>query len=403
MSFFALIGRSAALLLLTSPLFQSTSQSTQPVAAAWLDQPAEEFQTSQRLEQSPNTPTPVGTTVSTDQAGVHYVYVRASDGGDLTSLQGDTVQVLVHGATQTVASFEPLGSGDDLGGAVRIALYFDPVLTTPDGLERSADWLAERADQLVRLGPVEIVFADPAPSTFLAPTTDAESLKRALAEIADESLAAGELDWVRDDFADEVERAQESDRASVGVALESLAAENRLLGSALDGFLAWSANGSHRDPRWVILAADGFDLDPREFYLGDRDGLDQPSGEPSVPSAGKVDLEQPRSASGVSGSTEGGSEAVGIRFVSSDIPALGASGWIVTPLVGALRTEPQSLGFTAPLAPLELIAQASGGEVMQAPEDLDRTLVAVGPALDLADRRSDLSHHGGAFRPLSGG
>lgn len=92
------------------------------------------------------------------------------------------LQVLDDGRAAPITRVDPLVPGD---GALRagpwsIVVYVDRVLADGDTVARGIAALAERAGQLVRLGRVEVVVADPAPRTVLAPSQDPEAVRNVL-------------------------------------------------------------------------------------------------------------------------------------------------------------------------------------------------------------------------------
>lgn len=79
------------------------------------------------------------------------------------------------------------------GPLERIVLWFDLSLSDDHQVAWAAQRLGDRARELIRRGPVEVVVAAPAPITALAPTRDRKALEEALGGIGLLSEPADEL------------------------------------------------------------------------------------------------------------------------------------------------------------------------------------------------------------------
>ena len=214
-------------------------------------------------------------------------------------------------------------------GPLRVALYFDPALLTPSGLQDAALALARRAHELTALGAVELVLADPEPAALLAPTRDPGALASALELLADEGGAAGALTEIRYELVDLLAAGGAAGTGDAEVR-RLWADEAALLGRAwgrLAGWLAVSGTGSGSGGALAVLAADGFDADPAAFYRARTGGGAPPGGAPDW--------------SGVA-------------------RAAAAGGWTVVPV--ALGDTAGA--FAAPHAPLAALAAATGGELV---------------------------------------
>ena len=199
----------------------------------------------------------------------------------------------------------------------QIVIYLDlPTASTPT-VQGAARELGERADELVALGTVEIVSADPKPKTVLASTRDAATLRAALQPIADKGLGRNMIAQLRKQFVsasdvdnlDELSGRSRSDTAqprrnngpggaagqpSGGVLYrnDSARGANTQLPSGASGaqremlirnaaqqefsllsqqrsvLVDWLALVERpRRPHALVLVSDGFDVDPSEFYV----------------------------------------------------------------------------------------------------------------------------------------
>lgn len=124
-----------------------------------------------------------------------------------------------------------------------IVVYADPALATPSGIQTSSAALTRSASALTALGAVEVVVAEPFAERILEPTTDAQDLRLAFAELEDLADSAGEVLVLR----------EEATEFAIDEELE-LIRERRL------ELLRWLAANSVRAPACLILIQDGFDI-----------------------------------------------------------------------------------------------------------------------------------------------
>lgn len=233
---------------------------------------------------------------------------------DLRLLEdGREVPVL---AVERLAPQQPSATGPRALLADRswqVVVYFDLALAARGTVQGTAEALAREAEQLARLGSVEVVAADPAPELLLAPTRDAAKLGRELARLAKRLEGRDEVARLRRELAEAIdaddlqatlrrgpERPSRSAptgggglppgsvqirnpvsaseiaggpsgaRGAQQEALIRAAAqqEAHLLGRRRALLLDWMAfTARPRRPRALIYVADGYDLDPAEFYL----------------------------------------------------------------------------------------------------------------------------------------
>jgi|CXWL01.1.fsa_nt_gi hypothetical protein len=115
----------------------------------------------------------------------------------LGKLDSKAFQVLDDGIACAVTRAVPVGpSGGQGPGPWSVIVYVDRALARRDTVARSLGALAGRAQDLVRLGRVEIVVADPIPIVALTASGDPEAIATTLAEVARRAAptAAGEGD-----------------------------------------------------------------------------------------------------------------------------------------------------------------------------------------------------------------
>lgn len=196
-----------------------------------------------------------------------------------------------------------------------IVVYLDPVLTSSYGLAWAADLVTRHAEELTRLGSVEVVVADPVPRTVVAATRDPEHLHGVLSQVALRQWPAGEartgagrteLLAMRAEFLAEALHPTPAvdPQAFARWAAAEEVRMGRLRQDRLLDFLVEHAGEHPR--RAVVLVSSGYDLAPGDFYL------------PAVDLGGEA-------SAGGAPRLDGETEALA--------RTLAAYGWIVVPLV----------------------------------------------------------------------
>lgn len=157
----------------------------------------------------------------------------------------------------------------------RIAIYVDVPMTDSRRLAAALRRLAGQSDELVAAGAVEVVLADPAPETVLAPTRDARGLRAALRELSGRGAAASVVERIRRSvLSGEAGVARHRDLLRARAAEEVRAVAERRLRLAL-----WAASKpSFGRPRFLFLVSGVYDSDPTGFYLARLEGGDSSGG-----------------------------------------------------------------------------------------------------------------------------
>ncbi|MDX1997208.1 MAG: VWA domain-containing protein [Thermoanaerobaculia bacterium] len=207
-----------------------------------------------------------------------------------------------------------------------VLVYFDSALATSEGLTAAARLLERAAAQLVRFGPVEVVFAGPDPEVLMEPSHSADDVEEAFEAVGDEASVDDSLSSFR-------ERWGETPAAERNAAVQSfnLDLETRVLIRSLDGL---AATALARAPGLLLWVSDGFDPDPRSFYQAPRTG--------TAPTTERL------------------------RALA---PELAVAGWTVVPI--ALGSP---AAFKDRDVPLRTLADETGGRVVSSPLDLDGVL-----------------------------
>lgn len=153
--------------------------------------------------------------------------------------------------------------------AARIAVYVDVPMSNSQSLGAAMRRLAGQADELVAAGEVEVVVADPAPATVLAPTRDARRLRDALRELSGRGAVASVVERIRRSvLSGEAGVTRHRDLLRARAAEEVRVVAERRLRLAL-----WAASTpSFGRPRFLFLVSGVYDSDPSDFYLDRLEG-----------------------------------------------------------------------------------------------------------------------------------
>lgn len=265
--------------------------------------------------------------------------------------------------------------------------YFDTAFLARDSVLVAVRGLKGRVDRFLKLGPVEIVVADPQPRVFLPETSDAPTLQDALERLS--------LNVVGRDLVVRL-RSQSSQGSggNPGAVNALLMEEEKLLLRTTLGRLAGWANTRQGLPGALYLVSDGFDLASDFYGESQREDFTRESGVPSA--AG-----QEMTPSAFLGQLLPTSSSPMVDSISA---LLASRGWIVMPVALRGYTSGASLGgadnpggfvsrsarpsqmlvgrvaLAHPMDPLETYADATGGEIIS----------SVGRIEQAVDRLSDL-------------
>ncbi len=197
----------------------------------------------------------------------------------------------------------------------RVVIYFDLPLTSSRTVRWASSLLAERLRELLDLGPVEIVVADPEPGRHLAASRDLELIDSMLSGIFLRTEGEDRLVRRREQFL--IKRAAKPRAGARGAMSEkATAAERRLIRESQDDMASWLIdNTGDKAGRVLFLVSDGFDLDPGRYYADAAVGADLP----------------PEAASAAPAHAEAASTPVS-RDTETRARTLAAYGWTVVAL-----------------------------------------------------------------------
>ena len=357
------------------------------------------------------------------------VDVRGATGGVPSDLVTSDFEVLEDGVAQAVlevvgaerADTEAQARSDSSvtegEGSWEVVIYLDQVLSARRSIRTAAEALMGQAEALTRMGSVRIMAANSSIEEILPPSRDPVVVRDALEHVAKKVRGHEEILVLRRQVLRDVDQSEEIDRfknsarprginptpqgAPASVVRDQNAAagsyerdaRRRLLVSSAVNQEAqlirrqsvlltrWARSRRAFAPRALFLVCDGFDVDPRDFYL------------PLVPQNVQSELNSKM-------------QELNVGPLRQDVTRqLGASGWIVLPIAlgglqnvsasslttsgsSSLRTQigERAAGaqlrssFLLPhgLEPLLAHADETGGELLTDEGQLDRVVGELG-------------------------
>ncbi|HUP23985.1 MAG TPA: VWA domain-containing protein [Thermoanaerobaculia bacterium] len=145
-----------------------------------------------------------------------------------------------------------------------VVLYFDYGLSRSGPIQQLAGALVDRVDELLRLGLVEVVVADPDPRTILPSSDRPAMLRQTLERVFVGTVTEDSLEGRRRRFLDALAR-NPGDAAEL--ANEAIADEVAMLQRQQDVLLLWAnERGSPSEPTLLLLVHEGIGTDPLGFY-----------------------------------------------------------------------------------------------------------------------------------------
>jgi len=333
--------------------------------------------------------------------------VRGPDGEPVETL--DPAELLVHegGEPRPVLEVAPAGPW-------RIVVWLDVALSASGTVPRAARTLAGLARPLGELGTVELVVADARPLPLAPPTRDPAVLAAALERAALTERGADRLVEIRREARDAILTGR---GVAAAVVAGALAEEAALVRARLDLLLGWLAEEAGAaeaaeaagaeaasppaGPRAVLWVGDGFDLDPAAAWAGGSPGLAMIGAEPVPAAAPRLAGPAAETAQAIAalGWTvvpvaprpphDGPERPPGVVYDEHGLPTPSVGRPIRLPdptpeqraeAILAAERPPEPLPVE-PLAPLALLAEASGGVLVSAAAEIEPALAALGSRL----------------------
>lgn len=269
--------------------------------------------------------------------------------------------------------------------------YVDTAFLARESVLVTVRSLKGRLDRFLRLGPVEIVVADPVPKVFLAETSDEPAVQGALDRLAMGVVGRDLVARLR------TQAAQGSGGGPAPVNALLMDEEKLLVRTALGRLAGWTS--THQGvPGVLYLVSDGFDTSVDFYGESQREDFARESGAPTLASPALT----PAAFLGQLFDTSAS------PMVDAIAALLAARGWIVMPFslrgytmassrflggadnpggfsAGTRYTRPGQMtvgrvALTRPMEPLEMYAAATGGEMISSVSRIE----------DALDRLSDL-------------
>lgn len=238
------------------------------------------------------------------------------------NLTPEDFELTVGGESRRVVAIGPPSFGN-LSESWQVLIYIDEALSTAATVRWASDLLLERADDVARLGQVDLVVAAQEPVFLLRGSREVGTLRSSLARLSESHRGLDELTALRSAFLSALHD-ETGDYAPEEIRTAFRAEEERLVRSRLDMLLTFLADDAGVGSRRVLfLVSDGFDLVPDDFYSM----WSKLEDESADASAGP----QPNLSGPVS-------DIADVALTTAR--ALSAYGWITHPLVAPERPSP---------------------------------------------------------------
>jgi hypothetical protein len=273
----------------------------------------------------------------------------------------------------------------------QVVVYLQQSLATTYGLRLAINSLVPQVEKLVAMGEVEVVTDDPAPSSLLGPTRDATSLRALLERLGKEAQGREELIQIRRGFMTGNKNTSDQDDRLTARSLRRKAAreEWRILRARQDAMFSWLSryprHASGDSSRVLVFVTDGFDLAPARFYPIDHEVGGEDLRRDLPAELHEMDATDHQNKIAQALATQGWT--VLSYATSSFVPRVthfsaATHEPVAPPLINVLWNVGHTIVNKAPLDPLKMLADATGGSVLTDPskigdrlDDLDQRIV----------------------------
>lgn len=257
----------------------------------------------------------------------------------------------------------------------RVVIYVDRVLTGSRTLRGATGALAERVRDLVALGPVDVIVAEPEPRVVLQGGRNPAVVDEVLSRLWFTGEGRDDLRVLRQRFVEQLAAGPEAGDP-VELMVEAVEAEESLARLQQDRFAEWLLRQpKDAGPRVLFLVSDGFDVDPGAFYRA-RVPAAAALGEVK-PALEKTALETARTAAFLGWTVipmpvgdPGLPDLRGVRPQSSEKLPIG----VTVPLGRRPKEEgpkrPPLPPLSNPNEPLGWLAEATGGTLLVQPQSV---------------------------------
>ncbi|MDA8017010.1 MAG: hypothetical protein MPN21_06125 [Thermoanaerobaculia bacterium] len=182
-----------------------------------------------------------------------------------SGLEADDFTVVVDGQERSVVSVQALEDAAETASWAQL-IYVDCRMASRAHTTWTLAALADRAEALVKRGTVEVVVADPAPTTVLAASDDAELVRAVLGRLTGTQDCADLLTLLRDEAQTKIKATASDARAAT--AREALQAERNLIRSSRLALATRLTDGLRREggaQKALFLVHQGHAA-PEDFY-----------------------------------------------------------------------------------------------------------------------------------------
>ena len=157
----------------------------------------------------------------------------------------------------------------------QIVIYFDAFFSSTMNLRNAVASLSKQAEELAKLGTVEVVVAEPKPRVVLEATRDPEQIRQGLRKasvLGQDWLVRHRRQFVQSTELSRGPRTMSSGPSNVrGFIMEEISMTARFRRNLLE----WVSRYQRHVPRALFLVSGGFELDPSRYYLSFANAADQ--------------------------------------------------------------------------------------------------------------------------------
>ncbi len=290
----------------------------------------------------------------------------------------------------------------------RVVVYVSTELAGRFVLRTLCRQTADNAARLTALGPVDVVLADPTPTLMSEAGSRAEDVEAALNRLAHEASGATTVDAIRNAFTREFTPGvgfnvsytitQSSPTTVAAKARSSIHRERAIIRGELDRLVAWLQSQPPASRGLLLWMTGGFDLNPSDFYIPLVSQVDSYMAAKMRTDYAALSLESDvRRVVEVAlayGWTVMPVNAIHTTFAyGADVPGTGKSQHHLGVGAGSVDAQQSDFQQVAPSYPLQIMAGATGGELIANNNQF-------GPALDLLSGAYFVTYQ--ADRPADG-
>jgi len=273
----------------------------------------------------------------------------------------------------------------------RVVVYVSTELAGRFVLRTLCRQTADNAARLTALGPVDVVLADPTPILMSEAGRRPEDVEEALNRLAHEASGATTVDAIRNAFTREFKpgvgfdvtytASQLSPQAAAAKARASIHRERAIIRGELDRLVAWMQSQPPTSRGLLLWMTGGFDLNPSDFYIPLVSQIDPYLAAKMRTNYGSLSLEsdvrQVVEVALAYGWTVMPVNATRSVFAyGADVDGTGKSQHHMGVGAGTVDAQQGDFQQVAPNFPLQIMARATGGELIVNNNQF-------GPALDL--------------------